>query len=348
MQYPADFRVARVITVGRDYVVCHLEFLPLAIHVRMALAPFSVQADCGSGQVFRVKLAREEKHVIAAQIRTVIGRSSYSKALLNRVADATGPIPVLVRIENAAPVCRRRVSELSAEIKTTEGHVCLHSRQTQVRYAAIVITVRHRHVDERIYSIVVPQKKRAKGRGEYSGPDHHRAFFPESRIVDVALECVRLYASPLIFCELFEEVGLRMNLHCSFDAPMRTPLPNRIEHRTKAARYRTVLAVFRRELMGVKCRSTDRRPNLKSGGGFLRTRRNYHDNCKQQVRAHETSFASRFSGLTPSPTASARRAKESAGLRTAANSRSSWPRVRNTFTSPGSICVPENLAITAS
>src|ERR1700722_10341291 len=116
-QSPTHFAVAHVLReVGND-VVIHLEMLHLSPRVPVTRAPLDVQPIASGGQAARLGFSRKEKRILAIQVGTVIGGAAHTKALANGVADASGPVAILVAFKNSAPIGGRRIYELCARIE---------------------------------------------------------------------------------------------------------------------------------------------------------------------------------------------------------------------------------------
>src|SRR5207245_1766239 len=96
----------------RDRAVSHLEVLPFGKDVPRPASPLRVGAPARGGEVAGLGFARKIISVAAIEIESPVTGNADAQPLPDRMTDATRPVPVLIRIGEAARIRRRGIGGL--------------------------------------------------------------------------------------------------------------------------------------------------------------------------------------------------------------------------------------------
>src|SRR5262249_47413497 len=105
--HTADFRVPDLLAERGYCVVIHHKFLPLPVNVPRTVTPLHIHAKPCRREFPRRRLTREKESIHAIEGWAAKARGAYSKALPERVANASRPVAILVFIEDAPRIHRR-------------------------------------------------------------------------------------------------------------------------------------------------------------------------------------------------------------------------------------------------
>src|SRR6202162_6063436 len=128
-QNHASFAVPCLLDKRRYRVIVHMKSLPFSLKVPMSETPLHIGSETGGGQMARAVLTREIIWKLMVQVWATIGGNSDAQALANGVARASRPICILIVVENASRIRRRRIRNLISNIEFAECGVQLDSGQ---------------------------------------------------------------------------------------------------------------------------------------------------------------------------------------------------------------------------